>query len=205
MEMEVERALADLEEVRDRLAACQKFHGYSGPAAAASGAIAVAAGLVQFVLIPQPAMPSDERAYLMIWFACLSAALLLNYGALWVWYARTVGRQERSGARSAGITLLPAIGLGAVLSAALILHGTIWMLPGVWYACYAVGLFASRAMVPKGSGALAAAFGIGGMLLLLSPDAALPLSWWVMPIGFGLGQIAIGWLLLREGASEATP
>lgn len=202
--MEYERALADLEEVRDRLAACQQFKGYSGPAAAASGGIALAAGLLQWALIPHPSTVADGRTYLLVWFGCLAIALLLNYGALGVWYAHNVGRQERVRARSAGITLLPAIALGAVLSLALILHGVIWMLPGVWYSSYAVGLFASRAMVPKGAIPLAAAFGIAGAVLLLSPDTSMPLSWWIMPLGFGLGQIFIGWLLVREEQTVAT-
>jgi hypothetical protein len=201
--MEFERALADLEEVRDRLAACQQFKGYSAPAAAASGAIAVAAGIVQLVLIPHPSTEADARTYLIVWFGCLVIALALNYGALGIWYAQNAGRQERVRTRSAGITLLPAIVLGAVLSLSLILHGLIWMLPGVWYASYAVGLFASRALVPKGAIPLAAAFGIAGAVLLLSPDPTLGLSWWVMPLGFGLGQIFIGWLLLRETDMEA--
>jgi len=200
--MEFERALADLEEVRDRLAACQQFKGYSGPAAAASGAIAVVAGLIQLVRIPRPISDAEGRTYLVVWFGCLAVALLLNYGALAVWYAQNAGRQERVRTRSAGVTLLPAIALGAVLSLALILHGLIWMLPGVWYASYAVGLFASRAMVPKGAIPLAALFGIAGAVLLLTPDQTLPLSWWIMPLGFGLGQMFIGWLLLRETVAE---
>jgi hypothetical protein len=201
--MEFERALADLEEVRDRLVACQQFHGYSGPAAAASGALAVVAGLVQFALVPRPVTDQEARTYLVIWFACLAAALLLNYGAMAVWYFQNAARQERVRTRSAGLTLLPAIALGAVLSLALILHGIVWMLPGVWYASYAVGLFASRAMVPKGAIPLAGAFGVAGLVLLLTPITSLPLSWWVMPIGFGLGQMFIGWLLLREGEAVA--
>lgn len=196
--MEVERALADLAEVRDRLAACQQFKGYSGPAAAASGAIALVAGFAQFALVPHPATAADAKEYLIVWFACLAAALVLNYGAIAVWYARTGATQERVRARSAGVALLPAIVLGAVLSLALILHGLIWMLPGVWYASYAVGLYASRALVPKGALPLAAAFGIIGAVLLLTPNTAMPLAWWVMPIGFGFGQIYIGWLLTRE-------
>jgi hypothetical protein len=196
--MEVERALADLAEVRDRLAACQQFKGYSGPAAAASGVIAIVAGLAQFVLVPHPTTPADGRTYLFVWFACLAAALILNYGAIAVWYARTGAVQERVRARSAGVTLLPAIVFGAVLSLALILHGLVWMLPGVWYASYAVGLYASRALVPKGALPLAAAFGIIGTVLLLAPNPAMPLAWWVMPVGFGFGQIYIGWLLTRE-------
>jgi hypothetical protein len=153
--------------------------------------------------VPRPVTDQDTRTYLVIWFACLAAALLLNYGAMAVWYVQNAARQERVRTRSAGLTLLPAIALGAVLSLALILHGIVWMLPGVWYASYAVGLFASRAMVPKGAIPLAGAFGIAGLVLLLTPITSLPLSWWVMPIGFGLGQMFIGWLLLRQGEAVA--
>jgi len=203
--MEVERALADLAEVRDRLAACQQFKGYSGPAAAASGVIAIIAGLAQFALVPHPQTVADDRTYLFVWFACLAAALFLNYGAIAVWYARTGAAQERVRARSAGVALLPAIVLGAVLSLALILHGLIWMLPGVWYASYAIGLYASRSLVPKGALPLAAAFGIIGAVLLLTPSPAFPLAWWIMPVGFGFGQIYIGWLLTRDAEAVAPP
>lgn len=196
--MEVERALADLAEVRDRLAECQQFKGYSGPAAAASGALAILAGFAQLAVVPRPVTAADWRIYLIVWFSCLAVALLLNYGAIGVWYLRTGAAQERVRARSAGVALLPAILLGAVLSLAVIIHGLIWMLPGVWYASYAVGLYASRSLVPKGALPLAAAFGIAGAVLLLTPSPAFALAWWVMPLGFGFGQIYIGWLLTRE-------
>lgn len=202
--MEYDRALADLEEVRDRLAACQQFPGYSGPAAIASGVLAVAAGLVQAVIVSDPSSDAGTRAYLAVWFSCLAIALVLNYGAIAIWYARTRVRQDRSGARSAGLTLLPAILLGAVLSVAMIIHHSVSMLPGVWYACYAVGLFASRSMVPKGTTPIAALFAAGGLLLLLWPDQRLPLGWWVMPIGFGLGQAYIGGLLFQESRSGSS-
>jgi len=42
--MELQRALSDLAEVRDRLAALQRFEGYSGLAAAGSGIAATAVG-----------------------------------------------------------------------------------------------------------------------------------------------------------------
>lgn len=118
--MEVERALADLAEVRDRLASVQEFRGYSGSAAALSGAVAIAAGIVQWVVAPFPQTPADTQRYLIIWFACLAAALAINYGALLVWYVRNAGLHERRQTRSVGIAILPAVGLGAVLSLAMI-------------------------------------------------------------------------------------
>lgn len=202
--MEVERALADLAEVRDRLATCQQFRGYSGPAAAFSGVCAVVAGLVQFVLVPHPHSAAEISVYFAIWSVCLGVALIVNYGSLALWYAKTAGLQARSQTRTAGLTIVPAIVLGAVLSAALALHDMVGLLPGVWYACYAVGLFASRSMVPHAVVSAGVLFGLFGVALLLSPDPALPLSWWVMPIGFGVIQIYIGFVLARDEESRQT-
>ena len=200
--MEVERALADLAEVRDRLAAVQRFPGYSAPAAAASGVLAVFAGFIQQEIAPAPAGPAEYRAYVLIWFACLGAALVLNYGAIALWFVHA-GRHGREQTKTVGLTILPSLGLGAVLSAALIDHGLFWMLPGVWFASYAVGLFASRALVPAGVMIVAAAFALMGAVLLLSPQPDSVLSWWVMPLGFGAGQIVIGAMVWHAHLREA--
>lgn len=200
--MEVERALADLEEVRDRLASVQRYRGYSGPAAAVSGVVAVVAGFVQLAVVPWPHGGSEIERYLSIWLSCLALALAINYGAGYLWYVRNAGRQERRQSRMAGFTILPAVVLGAVLSLALVLHGAPGLLPGVWYACYGIGLFAARTMLPHGASFASAAFGLAGAALLLSPDLVLPLSWWVMPLGFGLGQMWIGWLITKEERQE---
>ena len=52
--MEVRKAIADIAEVRDRLATVQRFDGYSGGAAIASGLVAVGFGVVQALVAPQP-------------------------------------------------------------------------------------------------------------------------------------------------------
>lgn len=204
MRVEVERALADLEEVRDRLASVQRFRGYSSRVAAASGAFAIAGGIVQALLVPTPRTDADVKLYLIIWMSCLAVALITYYGNLALRYARKSGRTARAQTRTVSITILPALGLGAVLSLAVALHGVPSLLPGVWYACYGLGLYASRNMVPKAVMPIAAAFGIIGAFLLLVPSASLPLSWWVMPAGFSLGQFAIGWLVAREDLEEST-
>jgi hypothetical protein len=200
--MEVERALADLAEVRDRLAGVQEFRGYSGTAAALSGLVAVAAGAVQFVIAPNPQTPEAIGRYLSIWFSCLALALIINYGALLAWYIRIAGRHERQQTRTAGRAIIPAIALGAVLSLAMIGHKMYGMLPGVWYASYGIGLFASRSMLPRVMVFVAAAFGVAGAALMLTLDPHLPLRFWVMPLGFGLGQMFIGYLLSQEKSVE---
>lgn len=200
--MELKRALSDLAEVRERLARVQRFEGYSGPAAAASGIVAIVAGVVQQRLAPLPAGLAALHLYLSIWMTCLAVAILLNYGAVVVWVLkhREPGAQSRF--RSAAISIAPSIVLGGAITLALIGHGVYVLLPGTWFAFYAIGLFASRSAIPDSALVVTCAFAALGVLFLATPLSALALAWWVMPLGFGIGQIAIGYLVWRERSRE---
>ena len=199
--IEVNRAIADLAEVRDRLASLQRFRGISGWAALASGATALGAGVVQAVTVPHPVTPLDRHAYLAIWLTCLASALALNYGAIVLWTIRHWTARSRTEMRSVGASIVPAIAAGGVLSIALVERDLFGLLPGMWCATYALGLFAARAMVPPAVTFVAAAFGAVATVLLLVPGVD-PLARWVMPLTFGSGQIAIGLLVLAERTAD---
>src|SRR5215472_16422784 len=109
MEMDLQRALSDLAEVRDRLAHAQRFEGYSGPAALASGVAAQLAGYVQFVRAPFPRTSDALHAYVVIWMTCLAVALTLNYGAVAVWVLRHRAPGARSQFRSAARSIAPSV------------------------------------------------------------------------------------------------
>jgi hypothetical protein len=194
---DLERALADIAEVRERLAWTQRFRGYSGIAAIFSGCLAIAAGIVQALLVPDPAHTAGGRTYFAIWFLCAVAAALVNYAAIAHWFVNDATARDRWQTRTVGLAILPALALGAVLSFALLEDGLLRLLPGVWYGCYGVGLLASQAMLPRGVRPIAAAFLVTGALLLFAP-ASLALAWWVPPLGFGIGQILIGAAILHE-------
>ncbi len=201
--MEVRQALADLAEVRGRLATVQRFDGYSGSAAIASGLVAICAGLVQGWLVPQPHTSHDRHAYLTIWLTCLGCALAINYGAILVWRVRNRGAQAAMQFRTVGMSIIPAVAAGGVVTLALVLRGLDDLLPGMWCATYALGLFASRAMVPRDVVAVAAAFGAAAAVLLLAPHPN-PLAWWIMPAAFGVGQILIGAIVCADLTRERT-
>src|SRR6202035_484161 len=173
--MQLRQAMADLAEVRGRLATVQRFDGYSSQAAIASGGVAILCGIVQYALVPHPAVAAQYRTYLL------------------VWRARQRGHQADAQMRTVGMSILPAIAAGAVITMALVARGLFDLLPGMWCAAYALGLFSSRAMVPRDVVYVAVAFGAFATLLFLLPGID-PLSWWVMPLAFGGGQIAIGTL-----------
>lgn len=195
--VDVTQALADLDEVRSRLASVQRFRGLSGAAAFSSGVGALGTGLVQLLVVPHPATAQDCARYVAIWIACLTFALSANYGAILVWQLRHWSARSRAELRSAGMTILPSIVAGGVFTAALLSRGDVGVLPGVWCSCYALGLLASRSMLPRGTVPTALMFAAAGASLLFAAGTNA-LSWWVMPATFGLGQIAIGALIIRD-------
>jgi hypothetical protein len=195
--MEVSRALADLEEVRTRLAAVQRFRGLSGAAAFASGIAALGSGFVQAATVPYPAGAADGARYVAIWSACLACSLAVNYGALVLWLVRHWSVRSRVELKTVGMTILPSVVAGGLFSAALVLRGELGLLPGIWCLCYALGLIASRKMAPPGIGWVAAFFAAGGAAVLFAPGTN-GLAWWVMPATFGVGQIVIGFLVSRD-------
>ena len=200
--MEIERALSDLAEVRERLARAERFEGYSGPAAAASGIVALLAGGVQYGRVPHPATPAAFSTYLFIWMTCLGAALLLNYGAVLLWLLKNHRPSAQSQFRTAALSIAPSVLLGGALTAALVAHGNYSLLPGTWFAFYAVGLFASRGAIPAGALPVMVAFAALAIAFLATPLEGAALRWWVMPLGFGTGQLAIGYLLARERSTQ---
>ncbi len=195
--MQVQRALDDLAEVRARLAATQRFRGLSGWAAIGSGGVAVLCGLFQQRLDPHPKTALDGLHFVYLWTACLIVALALNYGAIGVWYARHWSSRSRIELKTVGLTIVPAIAVGGLLTAALVVRGYYDALPSVWMLAYAAGLYGSRALVPPAVVYVALFFAVLGTAFGLFP-APDSLAWWVMPLGFGIGQTAIGMIVLRS-------
>jgi hypothetical protein len=200
--MEVSRAIADLEEVRSRLAAVQRFRGLSGGAAFASGVAAIVSGTIQATSVPAPATPADGARYVTIWIACLACSLAVNYGAIVLWLARHWSVRSRIELKTVGMTILPSVVAGGLFTAAFVSRGELGLLPGTWCLCYALGLIASRAMAPPGIGWIAALFAASGGALLFAPGSNA-LAWWVMPATFGIGQIVIGILVSRDSIAAA--
>ncbi len=199
--MELQRALSDLAEVRERLAQLQRFEGYSGAAAAVSGAGALVAAAVQQRMAPMPATFESLHAYLAIWLSCLAVALVLNYGAAAMWLLNHRAPGARSRFRTAALSIAPSVVLGGALTLALVDHSAFVLLPGTWFAFYAIGLLASRGALPPSALGITVGFALLALAFLVTPLVTVALAWWVMPIGFGIGQLAIGYLIWLDRPS----
>src|SRR5579863_8654885 len=106
---DLERALADIAEVRERLGHVQRFKGYSGMAAATSGGFAIIAGVLQLLLLPHVQTPAQGHLYFAIWFACCAASVLVNYGAIAHWYVNDASARDRWQTATVGLSILPAL------------------------------------------------------------------------------------------------
>ncbi|HWT04238.1 MAG TPA: hypothetical protein VN224_00645 [Xanthomonadales bacterium] len=199
--MDVTRAIADLDEVRSRLASVQRFRGLSGSAALASGLGALGTGMVQLAVVPAPRTADDAARYVAIWIACLAFALALNYGAVAVWLVKNWSFRTRSELQTAAVAIVPSVVAGGAFTAALLARGEIGLLPGTWALCYGLGLLAARSMLPRRVAVVAFGFAAIGSTLLFAPGINA-LVWWVMPLTFGAGQTVIGVLMLRDEATR---
>ncbi len=199
---DLERALADIAEVRERLGHAQRFKGYSGIASAVSGVFALIAGVVQSLMVPSVQTAAQGHLYFAIWFVCCAASVLINYGAIAHWYVNDADARDRWQTATVGFAIIPALLLGGALSFSLLNAKLFAFLPGVWFGCYGVGLCASRMMIPRAATPIAAGFLLAGLVLFFVP-AAIALQWWIPALGFAAGQLAIGFSVMRERAAHA--
>ena len=187
--MEVSRAIADLEEVRTRLAAVQRFRGLSGRRRLRQRHRGDRQRPDPSRRRPASRQRRRGARYVAIWIACLACSLAVNYGAIVVWLARHWSVRSRVELKTVGHDDLAVDRRGRLVHrGASIARGELGLLPGMWCLCYALGLIASRAMAPPRHRLVAALFAASGAALLFAPGNNA-LAWWVMPATFGVGQI----------------
>ncbi|MGE0407600.1 MAG: hypothetical protein AB7O65_15000 [Candidatus Korobacteraceae bacterium] len=201
---DLNKALGDISSIRRQVAQSTEFRGYGPATLAATGGIAILAGVVQAIWLPDPA--NHAAAYLAIWIstAIVSAALIA---------AQTVSRSHRmhSGMademiRMAVEQFLPAAVAGLLLT--IVLAGSVpaalWMLPGLWQITFSLGVFSSCRFLPRPMAAAGAWYLLTGLAsIAVADDRAL--SPWNMGLSYGVGQLLVAGILYfaaRESSDE---
>ncbi len=202
----VHDALGQVRRLRRLIIEKRSFRGYSGVARVASGTLALAAAAAM-VRAGDGWGPPFQLA---VWAAVAAAALLLNYGALAIWFLfdPEVGRQPRRLLPAADA--LPALGIGAVLTVALARQGQYGLLPGTWMVCYGAAHVAHRQSLPLGNYLVGLFYLAAGAVCLLAPGGRLAGP---SPMGlvFFVGEWSGGLVLIRMGrrltaeAGDAAP
>ena len=73
---DLERALADITAIRSQLARGTQFRGYGPVTVAATGLVALLAGAIQAIALPDPA--TSMLAYLALWIGMAVLAVILT-------------------------------------------------------------------------------------------------------------------------------
>jgi len=201
---DLDKALADILAIRSQIAAGTAFRGYGPATVAATGGVALATAILQFLWLDDP----TDRP--LAFFAGWVAAALLSAGLIWI-EMRARSRRHHSGLADAMIQqaveqFLPAGVAGMLLAIMLwkFAPETLWMLPGLWQVLVSLGVFASVRSLPRSITFAGAWYFVSGFTALLLASQSHALSPWSMGLPFLVGQLLTAALLyFASGENDA--
>lgn len=193
--MELRDALSQIAEIRDRVAAAERFRGYRAAPLALSGGFAVLAALLQPRLLSDPT--ADLIGYLALW---LTTALFgAGVCASGVWLRHRHGDDPLAKQRTwlAVSQFVPCLAAGGLVTLVIARHlpDHAKLLPGLWQVFFSLGVFASARLLPKaivGVGVFYLLAGTANLMLATGPTAFHP---WAMGLPFAVGQLATAVIL----------
>jgi len=192
---DLERALADIAEIRTQVARGSEFRGYGPVTVAATAVLAVAAGVFQSVWLPKA--EAAIGSYLALWVTTAVICIVLIGGEM---IART--RRIHSGIademlHAATEQFIPAGVAGALLTFILFRTApeSLWMLPGLWQIIFSLGFIASCRSLPKPMFAIGVWYLASGLACLAYANGVHALSPWAMALPFAVGQLAMAAIL----------
>jgi hypothetical protein len=192
---DLEKALADILEIRIQLAAGTAFRGYGPGAVAATGILALATAAAQTLWLDNPG--GDPLVFFSCWIATAFVSTVI-VGTEMV--ART--RRHHAGLAdemlwNAAQQFLPAAAVGVLLLATLsrFAPDSFWMLPGLWQILVGLGIFASLRTMPRAFALGGAWYIVTGFVVLALAAETRELSPWAMGLPFGLGQLLLAGIL----------
>ncbi len=186
----IHAALAQVRELQRQVLERQRFRGYSDKARAASGGVAMLAAII----LASPRMPRTELTHLMVWLLVFLFALIANYGAVTYWFLNDPKVKRDIRKLKPTLDVFPPLGVGAILTLALVLRGDFHYLFGIWMCLFGLANLASRHVLPRPIAYVGLYYLTAGTLCLFIP----PLTFtnpWPMGVVFFLGEGTSGIIL----------
>jgi hypothetical protein len=183
-----ERAADNLRFIRDTMARATDFTAVPGVGGVVMGVLAVGATIVA-------GPPRDTRAWLGVWLATAGVAATTGLIAV-LWKARRHNLPLRGPVvRRFALALVPALIVGAVLTALFVQHHLTTLLPGCWLLCYGAAITSGGAFSVRPVPFMGAAFMVLGVSAFLAPA-----GWghFFMAAGFGALHIVFGIVIARN-------
>lgn len=191
---ELDRALLDINFVREHIARTTQFKGYGPLTLAATGLFALGVAALQ----AQIPVPAHARAitFMAVWSATAAVAVTLIGLEAVVRSRRLHGGMAVEMLQSAIEQFLPAVTAGVLIAFALMRWSpsSLWMLPGLWQIVFSLGVFATARILPK-IVFIVGIWYLGCGLACLALGQSDPLSPWSMGVPFGGGQLLVACIL----------
>lgn len=196
---EIDHALSQIDEIRERLARSSTFRGFGSEVLLATAGGAVIASIAQGALV------RGAVEYGLYW--SLNAAFSVALIAVEAWRRARAEHAGRAPALAMATlwAILPSGFAGAFVTAALLSKdiGTVQYLPGLWQVILSLGVFAMAHGLPRHMRLVGAWYLASGIACLLVASPTGVPSPWLMAIPFGVGQ-SIAALVLAIDRRRAT-
>lgn len=198
---DLNRALAEIKQIRSQVARDTQFRGYGPASITASGALAllVAAGQAHWMRDR-----ADFTVFAAVWFATAFVSLAMVAVQTAVRARRVHCGLALEMIQSAVEQFLPALMVGVLLSAVVMRAAPreVWMLPGLWQLLFSLGVFASCRFLPRQTFAVGVWYLVAGLATLVLQSGSQALLPWTMGIPFGIGQLLVA-AIMRYGFENA--
>ena len=192
---DLDKALADIVEIRSQIAAGTAFRGYGPATMAATGGVALVTAVLQSWWLDNPT--GQPLIFLLGWV--VAAAL----SGIMIWIEmRARSHRHHSGFADAMIhqaieQFLPA-GIAGVLLAVVMWKfaaEALWLLPGFWQIIVSLGIFASVRSLPRSVALAGAWYFVSGFVVVVLASQSHTLSPWTMGLPFVIGQSVMAAIL----------
>jgi hypothetical protein len=192
---ELNKALADILEIRTQIAAGTAFRGYGPTTVAATGVIGILTAALQSV---RPDLfASSMTVFILCWIvASIVCAVVMRI--------EMHGRSRRLHSHLADTMINQAIELFMPAAAASLFMPlfllrfapeSIWMMPGLWLIFVSLGIFASVRSLSRSMTLAGGWYFVSGFACLLWASTTRTVSPWMMGVPFFVGQILMAGIL----------
>ena len=184
-------ALNQVDRLRRFVLEKKNFQGYSGKARIAGGVAALMGSFAIYAFH----LPDNPYLHFYVWCVVLASALVLNYGALFLWFLRDSEAKREVMNLLPAIDAVPALAVGAFITVALPLRGDFSLLVPLWMFLYGLVHIPYRLNLPKNIYLIGIFYIICGAVLLFFPQPFT--NPWPMGIVFFIGELLGGVELMR--------
>jgi hypothetical protein len=200
---DLEKALADISEIRSQMARGTEFRGYGPATLAATGGLALLAAFAQALWLPRPG--AQVGLYVALWGATAVISVTLIGLDMVLRSRRMHSGLAQEMIWAAVEQFLPAGVAGGLLTLILLQYSPddLWMLPGLWQIVFSLGVFACCRFLPRAIFAVGIWYLVAGLACLVFAQGAYVLSPWAMGLPYGVGQLLVAAILQRYASGEA--